>query len=228
MVVIIVSWCWLCLLNVDGDFGGSVCMCLKSIKLVGFKFFVDLIMVNFFSNMVVVVGLNGCGKLNIIDVVCWVMGESLVKNLCGELMIDVIFNGLNICKLVSQVSIELIFDNVEIILVGEYVQYVEIFICWWVLWDGQNIYFFNGIKCWWCDIIDIFFGIGLGLCSYLIIEQGMIFKLIEVCLEDLCNFIEEVVGIFKYKECCCEIESCICWIQENLVCFIDLCEELGW
>lgn len=88
-------------------------MRLKSIKLAGFKSFVDPTTVNFPSNMAAVVGPNGCGKSNIIDAVRWVMGESSAKNLRGESMTDVIFNGSNTRKPVSQASIELIFDNAE-------------------------------------------------------------------------------------------------------------------
>ncbi len=82
-------------------------MRLKSIKLAGFKSFVDPTTVNFPSNMAAVVGPNGCGKSNIIDAVRWVMGESSAKNLRGESMTDVIFNGSNTRKPVSQASIEL-------------------------------------------------------------------------------------------------------------------------
>ncbi|NNG62560.1 AAA family ATPase, partial [Pseudomonas fragi] len=68
-------------------------MRLTCIKLAGFKSFVDPTTVNFPSNMAAVVGPNGCGKSNIIDAVRWVMGESSAKNLRGESMTDVIFNG---------------------------------------------------------------------------------------------------------------------------------------
>ena len=50
-------------------------MRLKSIKLAGFKSFVDPTTVQFPGNMCAVVGPNGCGKSNIIDAVRWVMGE---------------------------------------------------------------------------------------------------------------------------------------------------------
>ena len=83
-------------------------MRLKCIKLAGFKSFVDPTTVNFPSNMAAVVGPNGCGKSNIIDAVRWVMGESSAKNLRGESMTDVIFNGSTSRKPVSQASIELV------------------------------------------------------------------------------------------------------------------------
>ncbi|MFH7489693.1 AAA family ATPase, partial [Pseudomonas syringae group genomosp. 7] len=67
--------------------------------------------VNFPSNMASVVGPIGCGKSNIFDAVRWVMVESSAKNLRGESMSDVIFNGSTSRKPVSQGSIELVFDN---------------------------------------------------------------------------------------------------------------------
>ena len=86
-------------------------MRLKNIKLAGFKSFVDPTNVQLNTNMVAVIGPNGCGKSNIIDAVRWVMGESSAKNLRGESMADVIFNGSTARKPVGQASIELIFDN---------------------------------------------------------------------------------------------------------------------
>ena len=82
-------------------------MRLKSIKLAGFKSFVDPTTTNFPENLTAVVGPNGCGKSNIIDAVRWVMGESSAKHLRGESMADVIFNGSNARKPVAQASIEL-------------------------------------------------------------------------------------------------------------------------
>ncbi len=201
-------------------------MRLKCIKLAGFKSFVDPTTVNFPSNMAAVVGPNGCGKSNIIDAVRWVMGESSAKNLRGESMTDVIFNGSNTRKPVAQASIELIFDNSDNTLVGEYAAFAEISIRRRVSRDGQNTYFLNGTKCRRRDITDIFLGTGLGPRSYSIIEQGMISKLIEAKPEDLRNFIEEAAGISKYKERRRETESRIRRTHENLARLTDLREEL--
>jgi chromosome segregation protein len=201
-------------------------MRLKCIKLAGFKSFVDPTTVNFPSNMAAVVGPNGCGKSNIIDAVRWVMGESSAKNLRGESMTDVIFNGSTSRKPVSQASIELVFDNSDGTLVGEYASYAEISIRRKVTRDSQNSYYLNGTKCRRRDITDIFLGTGLGPRSYSIIEQGMISKLIEAKPEDLRNFIEEAAGISKYKERRRETENRIRRTHENLARLTDLREEL--
>src|SRR6056300_2092932 len=101
-------------------------MRLKSIKLAGFKSFVDPTTVQFPHNMSAVVGPNGCGKSNIIDAVRWVMGESSAKNLRGEHMTDVIFNGSGARKPVGQASVELVFDNHDHKLTGEYANFTEV------------------------------------------------------------------------------------------------------
>ncbi|MDB5984936.1 MAG: smc, partial [Pseudomonas sp.] len=201
-------------------------MRLKCIRLAGFKSFVDPTTVNFPSNMAAVVGPNGCGKSNIIDAVRWVMGESSAKNLRGESMTDVIFNGSTSRKPVSQASIELVFDNSDGTLLGEYASYAEISIRRKVTRDSQTSYYLNGTKCRRRDITDIFLGTGLGPRSYSIIEQGMISKLIESKPEDLRNFIEEAAGISKYKERRRETENRIRRTHENLARLTDLREEL--
>ena len=86
-------------------------MRLSHIKLSGFKSFVDSTTIKFPSNLTGIVGPNGCGKSNTIDAVRWVMGESSAKNLRGESMTDVIFNGSSGRKPVGQCTVELLFDN---------------------------------------------------------------------------------------------------------------------
>ena len=201
-------------------------MRLKCIKLAGFKSFVDPTTVNFPSNLCAVVGPNGCGKSNTIDAVRWVMGESSAKNLRGESMTDVIFNGSGGRKPVGQASIELVFDNSDGTLKGEYAGYSEISIRRKVTRDAQNSYYLNGTKCRRRDITDIFLGTGLGPRSYAIIEQGMISKLIEAKPEELRVYIEEAAGISKYKERRRDTENRMRRTRENLERLTDIRDEL--
>jgi chromosome segregation protein len=201
-------------------------MRLKCIKLAGFKSFVDPTTINFPSNLCSVVGPNGCGKSNVIDAVRWVMGESSAKNLRGEHMTDVIFNGSSARKPVGQASVELVFDNHDHKLTGEYANFTEVSIKRRVDREAQSTYFLNGTKCRRKDITDIFLGTGLGARSYSIIEQGMVSRLIESKPEELRVYIEEAAGISKYKERRKETESRIKRTKENLERLEDIREEL--
>ncbi|MBU2114115.1 MAG: AAA family ATPase, partial [Gammaproteobacteria bacterium] len=202
-------------------------MRLKQIKLSGFKSFVDSTSVPFPQQMTAVVGPNGCGKSNVIDAVRWVLGESSAKNLRGDAMTDVIFNGSSQRKPVSQASVELMFENTQGRLAGGMADRSEISIRRVVTRDAQSLYFLNGTKCRRRDITDIFLGTGLGPRSYAIIEQGMISRLIESKPQELRVFIEEAAGISKYKERRRETENRIKHTRENLDRLADVREELG-
>ncbi|MEW5248533.1 chromosome segregation protein SMC [Microbulbifer discodermiae] len=201
-------------------------MRLKCIKLAGFKSFVDPTTVYFPSNLGAVVGPNGCGKSNIIDAVRWVMGESSAKNLRGDSMTDVIFNGSSGRKPVGQASIELVFDNSAGKLTGPCAGFAEISVKRKVTRDGQNNYYLNGDKCRRRDVTDLFLGTGLGPRSYAIIEQGMISKLIEAKPEELRVYIEEAAGISKYKERRRDTENRMRRTKENLERLTDIRDEL--
>ena len=202
-------------------------MRLSKIKLAGFKSFVDPTIVHFPSNLVGVVGPNGCGKSNVIDAVRWVMGESSAKHLRGGSMEDVIFNGSSARKPVGQASVELVFDNSDGSLGGEYAQYNEISLKRVVNRDGASVYYLNGTRCRRRDITDIFLGTGLGPRSYSIIEQGMIGQVVEARAEDLRAYLEEAAGISKYKERRRETENRIRHTRENLDRLNDLREEVA-
>ncbi|MDA1107717.1 MAG: chromosome segregation protein SMC [Proteobacteria bacterium] len=202
-------------------------MRLTKIKLAGFKSFVDPTTLHLPSNLVAIVGPNGCGKSNIIDAVRWVMGEGSAKSLRGESMADVIFNGASGRKPVGQAVIELVFDNSDGGLGGPYAQYSEVSIRRQVGRDGQSDYFLNGTRCRRRDITDLFLGTGLGSHSYAIIEQGMISRLIEAKPDDLRVLLEEAAGVSKYKERRRETENRMGHTRENLARISDVREELG-
>ena len=201
-------------------------MRLKQIKLAGFKSFVDPTVVKLPGARSAVVGPNGCGKSNIIDAVRWVMGESSAKQLRGESITDVIFNGSSARKPTALASIELLFDNSDGRIGGEYASYADIAIRRQVSRDAQSAYFINGRKCRRRDILDVFLGTGFGPRSYSIIEQGMISQLVEAKPEELRVYLEEAAGISKYKERRRETENRIRHTVENLDRLNDIREEL--
>ncbi|WP_441003314.1 chromosome segregation protein SMC [Pseudocolwellia agarivorans] len=202
-------------------------MRLKHIKLAGFKSFVDPTKVPFEQQMTAIVGPNGCGKSNIIDAVRWVLGESSAKNLRGDAMTDVIFNGAASRKPIGQASVELVFDNIDGRIQGNMADRNQISIRRLVNRESTNTYFLNGTKCRRRDITDIFLGTGLGPRSYAIIEQGTISRLIESKPHELRIFIEEAAGISKYKERRKDTENRIRHTRENLARLNDIRSELS-
>ena len=202
-------------------------MQLKHIKLSGFKSFVDPTKISFPTNLVGVVGPNGCGKSNVIDAVRWVLGELSAKNLRGESMVDVIFNGSEKRKASGQCSIELLFDNSSAKIGGEYASFNEVSIKRVMTRDAQSDYYINNTKCRRKDVQDIFLGTGLGPSSYAIIEQGMVSKLVSAKPDELRTHIEEAAGVSKYRERRKETESRIKRTKENLSRVKDIRDEIA-
>ena len=202
-------------------------MRLSKIRIAGFKSFVDPVTLHLPNNLVGILGPNGCGKSNTIDAVRWVMGESSAKNLRGQSMDDVIFNGSSARKPVGLASVELVFDNSAGKLAGPYANYAEIALKRQVSRDGTSKFFLNGSRCRRRDITDIFLGTGLGPRSYAIIEQGMISRLIEAKPDELRTTLEEAAGISRYKERRRETETRIQQARENLERLDDLRQELS-
>ena len=201
-------------------------MRLSKIKMSGFKSFVDPTTIHLPSNLVGIVGPNGCGKSNVIDAVRWVMGELSAKQLRGDSMADVIFNGSSARKPVSAASIELLFDNSDGGIGGQFANYAEISVRREVVRDGTSNYFLNNTRCRRRDVTDLFLGTGLGPRSYAIIEQGTITRLVESKPEELRVFLEEAAGISRYKERRRETESRIHATRENIERLDDVLDEV--
>jgi chromosome segregation protein len=199
---------------------------LKSIKLAGFKSFVDPTNFELPGQLIGVVGPNGCGKSNIIDAVRWVLGESRASELRGESMQDVIFNGSGLRKPSGRASVELVFDNTDGRVQGQWSSFGEISVKRVLTRDGASNYLINQQVVRRKDIQDMFLGTGLGPRAYAIIGQGMISRIIESKPEELRVFLEEAAGVSKYKERRKETESRLEDTQENLTRVRDILREL--
>jgi chromosome segregation protein len=200
---------------------------LNSIKLAGFKSFVEPTTFHLPGQLVGVVGPNGCGKSNIMDAVRWVLGESKASELRGESMQDVIFNGTNTRKPASRASVELVFDNADHRAGGQWGQFGEIAVKRVLTRDGTSSYYINNQPVRRRDVQDVFLGTGLGPRAYAIIGQGTISRIIESKPEELRLFLEEAAGVSKYKERRRETENRLSDTRENLTRVEDILRELN-
>ena len=201
-------------------------MRLTSIKLSGFKSFVDPTVIRINGQRIGVVGPNGCGKSNIIDAVRWVLGESRASELRGESMKDVIFNGTTQRKPAGRASVELVFDNSDGRIAGQWGQYNELAVKRILTREGGSTYYINNLPVRRRDVQDIFLGTGLGPRAYAIIGQGMIARIIEARPDELRVFLEEAAGVSKYRERRRETENRLSDTRDNLNRVTDILHEL--
>ncbi len=201
-------------------------MRLSSIKLAGFKSFVDPTNFHVPGQLVGIVGPNGCGKSNIIDAVRWVLGESRAAELRGESMQDVIFNGSTQRKPAGRASVELVFDNAEGRAAGQWSQYAEIAVKRVLSRDGTSSYFINNQAVRRRDIQDIFLGTGLGRAPTpssagddLAHHRGQARR--------HAHLPGRGRGVSKYKERRRETENRLADTRENLTRVEDILRELG-
>jgi chromosome segregation protein len=199
---------------------------LKHIHLAGFKSFVDPVSIPASTNLTGIVGPNGCGKSNVIDAVRWVLGESKARELRGETLQDVIFNGSTQRKPASRAVVELLFDNSDGRAPGAWAAYAEIAVKRVLTRKGDSGYFLNNLRVRRRDITDLILGTGLGGDAYAIIEQGTISRLIEARPEELRGHLEEAAGISKYRERRREAEGRLKDTRENLARVDDVRIEL--
>ncbi|MEG0735743.1 MAG: chromosome segregation protein SMC [Longicatena sp.] len=199
-------------------------MFLKRIELQGFKSFADKSIITFDSDVIGIVGPNGCGKSNINDAIRWVLGEQSVKSLRGNSMSDVIFSGSTARKPVNMAEVTLVFDNSRHMLGVEYEE-VEVT----RRLHRQNSeaeYFINKTPCRLKDIVNLVMDTGLGRDSLSIISQGNISAFADAKPEDRRALFEEAAGVAKYKKRKNESLSKLNRTQENLARLEDIVLEL--
>src|SRR5258708_6159741 len=178
-------------------------MRIRKLEISGFKSFVDRTAIHFDTDVIGIVGPNGCGKSNIVDAIRWCMGEQSAKHLRGRAMADVIFNGSEHRGPHGMADVTLTFDNgdpeIAATLPLEYRDYAEIAVTRRLFRDGTSEYLINKTQVRLKDVTDLFLGTGVGTKAYSIVEQGKIGLIVSARAEDRRMLIEEAAGITKYK-----------------------------
>lgn len=199
-------------------------MFLKRIELQGFKSFADKSIITFDSDVIGIVGPNGCGKSNINDAIRWVLGEQSVKSLRGNNMSDVIFSGSTARKAVNMAEVTLVFDNSRHIM---NVEFEEVEVTRRLhRTSGEGEYFINKAPCRLKDVVNLVMDTGLGRDSLSIISQGNISAFADAKPEDRRALFEEAAGVAKYKKRKNESLSKLNRTQDNLSRLEDIIMEL--
>ena len=202
-------------------------MKLRQIKLAGFKTFVDQTTIKLDGQLAGIVGPNGCGKSNIMESVKWVLGSSSAKEMRGESMESVIFNGTDTRQPIGRASVELFFDNSDGKTPAEWASYAEISVKRVIEKDKGSTYLINNTTVRRKDVADLFLGTGLGAKGYAIIGQNTISQIVEAKPEELKNYLEEAAGVSKYKERRKETEYRLRDTKDNLERVNDLLREIN-
>ena len=172
-------------------------MFLYKLEIQGFKSFVDRTDLSFGDGITGVIGPNGCGKTNVSDAIRWVLGEQSAKQLRGDSMEDVIFNGCPTRKPLGMAEVHLTFKNDRGILPTEF---SEVTISRRVFRSGMSEYYLNKTPCRLKDIKDLFFDTGMGSHAYSVIERSMVDNILSDNTNHRRFLFEEASGITKYKQ----------------------------
>ena len=170
-------------------------MKFKSIRISGFKSFLEPTEIDLNEGLTGIVGPNGCGKSNIVEAMKWVMGENSARQMRGEGMDDVIFSGSNERPARNFAEVTIKLDNTEKKAPASFNQFDEIEISRKIERDKGSTYRVNSKQVRARDVQLIFADTATGARSSGIVSQGRISQIIEYSLEDRRMILEEAANI---------------------------------
>ena len=173
-------------------------MHLQTIKIRGFKSFVDPIELKLEPGVAVVVGPNGSGKSNVADAIVWAAGSLTPSELRAEKPDDVLFGGAANRPAADHCEVELVFDN-EDGGFGEEVDYSEIAITRRLVRGGEGQYLVNKAAVRRTDLVELLADVGLGGSMHSIVSQGKVDAVLASKPEDRRHLVEEAAGLGKFK-----------------------------
>ncbi len=172
-------------------------MHLKTIKLRGFKSFVDPVEVRLEPGVAVVVGPNGSGKSNISDAILWATGSLSPHELRAEKPDDVLFAGSSGRKPVDFCEVELIFDNEDS--TWPELPFAEVSLARRLHRGGEGQYLVNRAAVRRLDLIELLSDVGLGGGLRSIISQGSVETVLGAKPAERRSLVEEAAGLGRFK-----------------------------
>ncbi|KAG5266679.1 hypothetical protein AALO_G00234900 [Alosa alosa] len=175
-------------------------MYIKSIILEGFKSYAERTEINGFDPLFnAITGLNGSGKSNILDSICFLLGISNLSQVRATNLQDLVYkNGL---AGITKATVSITFDNSDKKQspLG-FETHDEITITRQVVIGGRNKYLINGVNANNTRVQDLFCSIGLNVNNpHFLIMQGRITKVLNMKPPEILAMIEEAAGTRMYE-----------------------------
>ena len=202
---------------------------LDSLELTGFKSFAEKTRVDFPEGITGIIGPNGCGKSNLSDAIGWVLGLQNARNLRGQRMEDVIFNGTDRRRPSGLVEVKLRLkrlDETPLVWDGVELQEEILEISRKLYRSGEGHSRINDRRCRLKDIHQLLEDAGLGFTSYAMIAQGKIESFLTSRPLDRRAIIEEAAQITGYKNKRRNAELKLEMAQQNLLRINDIILEV--
>jgi chromosome segregation protein len=196
---------------------------LESLELCGFKSFADRTKIPIADGTTCIVGPNGCGKSNISDAICWVLGEQSAKSMRGSKMEDVIFAGAAQRKAAGQAEVIMTWRRLEPL---SEAQGQSLVLTRRLYRNGESEYLINQNPCRLKDIQSALWDHHMGSRAYSIIEQGRIGQILNAKPQERRNIIEEAAGIAKYRQRRHESELKLAAAEDHLTRIQDILGEV--
>ena len=167
----------------------------QSLRLSGFKSFVDKVELDIGKGLTGVVGPNGCGKSNLVEALRWVMGENSAKRMRGDSMEDVIFAGTSARPARNRAEINLVLSDEQNEAPAPYTGKQEIEVTRRIERDQGSTYKINGKNVRARDIHLLFADTLTGAQSPSLVSQGRVTSIINAKPADRRSILEESAGI---------------------------------
>ncbi|MBN1587294.1 MAG: chromosome segregation protein SMC [Candidatus Omnitrophica bacterium] len=198
-------------------------MHFKRLEIVGFKSFAKKTVLEIGEGVTAIVGPNGCGKSNIAEAIKWVLGEQSARQLRGQRMEDVIFNGTTEQGPMGLAEVALTLNNEQ----GTFpVDYPEVTVTRRLFRSGESEYLINGNPVRLRDVQNLLMGTGMGTSAYSIFEQGKMDRVLSSRPEERREVFEEASGITRFKVRRREAERKLEETEQNLLRISDIVTEV--
>uniref|UniRef100_A0A1E1XGS4 Structural maintenance of chromosomes protein n=1 Tax=Amblyomma aureolatum TaxID=187763 RepID=A0A1E1XGS4_9ACAR len=175
-------------------------MHIKSITIDGFKSYGQRVDIKGFDPLFnAITGLNGSGKSNILDSICFVLGISNLSHVRAANLQDLVYK--NGQAGITKATVSITFDNRDPRQkpVG-YEHYDEFTITRQVVVGGRNKYLINGVTATSNRVQDLFGSVQLNVNNpHFLIMQGRITKVLNMKPPEILSMIEEAAGTRMYE-----------------------------